>query len=113
MHPPSNVDITSIPKEVAKTFHKNRGRPRSYELPTINLEVEPTTQSSVLNLNLNKVFDLFKKQASSPWGWLETNDKFYFFKSELPPTGESYEISVHEWALVKYQSQSEVIQMML
>lgn len=84
--PPRNVDISTINKEVSRIFPKNRGRRPKKVSDTLI----PNKQLNVLSLE--KVLDLFKKQASSPWGWLENKDKFYFYKCDLPTTDNELEL---------------------
>ena len=52
--------------------------------------IERSTSRQVLarrpgDLTEDKVLDIFKRNAQSPWGWLENQDKFYFYKIDLPP----------------------------
>ena len=108
LHPPGNVSVEGICKEVFERNKRSRvGRPRK----NVNLGSNPTeeqkaeyvkkvldnpesiersTSRQVLarrpgDLTEDKVLDIFKRNAQSPWGWLENQDKFYFYKIDLPP----------------------------
>ena len=93
--PPSNVDITTIPKEMAKTFHKNRGRQKKKPLARAEIGFASSSSSFIAIMQpanvitLDKVLDIFKKHATNPWSWHETTEKFYFSKCDLPPKCES------------------------
>ena len=115
LHAPRNVDISGISNEVAKNrnrgnqkkiastnIHKHQLGSGNFFLffkdnslvqkclfisgdNTISIMAPTSTSSKLPAISFEKIFDLFKKQASSPWGWLETDEKFYFYKCDLPP----------------------------
>ena len=51
--------------------------------------IVPST-SKLPAISFEKILDIFKKHADSPWGWLETDEKFYFYKCDLPPTDAEF-----------------------
>jgi hypothetical protein len=96
-----------------KKTAKKRGRPRKHPIPTFHLNPTQEERSAYIehivggngtsnyninepffpnhhqnilfNLPLDKILDIFKKQSSSPWCWVENSRRFYFFKAENPP----------------------------
>ena len=108
LHPPRNVSVEDICKEVTERNKRSRvGRHRKNVVlgsnPTEEQKaeyvkkvldhperIERSTSRQVLfrrpgDLTEDKVLDIFKRNAQSPWGWLENQDKFYFYKIDLPP----------------------------
>ena len=108
LHPPKNVSLEVISKEITERNKKSRiARPRK----SVPLGTNPTSEEKaeyvkkVLehpediescssrkvfsrcpeDLSDEKVLEIFKRNAQSPWGWLENKDKFYFYKVDLPP----------------------------
>ena len=108
LHPPKNVSLEVISKEITERNKKSRiARPRK----SVPLGTNPTNEEKaeyvrkVLehpediescssrkvfsrppgDLSEEKVLEIFKRSAQSPWGWLENKDKFYFYKVDLPP----------------------------
>ena len=108
LHPPKNVSLEVISKEITERNKKSRiARPRK----SVPLGTNPTSEEKaeyvkkVLehpediescssrkvfsrppgDLSEEKVLEIFKRSAQSPWGWLENKDKFYFYKVDLPP----------------------------
>ena len=106
LHPPKGLDIENLSKEIAEISTKNPvGRPRKsppkpkittpeqraeYVRKVLNhpetLESSPQNYKRFSNeLSQERILEIFKRNAISPWGYLENPSKFYFYKIELPP----------------------------
>lgn len=100
--PPPNVDVQAISKDLVKKA--SRLNPTDEEKAAYVDQILRTSQHDPpaqdydeeeddleeINEDLNeittdKMLNIFKKNSSSPWGWLESDKKFYFYKTALPP----------------------------
>ena len=81
LHPPKDINVTALGKEV----RAKRKRPQKVSLDFQNDEIYSPPERLPNEISPEKVLDIFKRNAQSPWGWLENEQKFYFYKVDLPP----------------------------
>lgn len=110
LNPPKSINVGILSKEVSVINVRNPHgkRKKIQEVKITNEDDKAEYINRVLHhsehvtssrssyesqqglLSNDKVLAIFKRHALTPWGWLENNDKFYFYKTDLPPSSSSH-----------------------